>query len=364
MPDVSNGRRQELTRRRSIAPLRLASVIRHRLLKLLSPLLLVGAVACTPPGPDPSAPNVVLVVVDTLRADHLGTYGFPSDTSPALDALAAEAAIFERAIAASSHTAPSHASVMTSRPVRAHSIGYQNGTTRLEGGTTLAEYFEAAGYDTAAFIGNAVIRRQTGLDRGFALYDDELPEAERNRPNYFERTALRTTERAVAWLERERSQPYFLWVHYQDPHGPYTPPAPWQVGLEVPEVASEVPLRLLPHQSGKRGLPAYQYLGGPRDPRRYRELYAGEIRHFHTGLERLRAVVEATSPARETLWLITADQAKASTRTTSGSPTDASRLPTSPASRSSCAAPASSPAATTTSCTTSMFSPPCSHWQA
>ncbi len=272
---------------------------------LLIPLLC--ALGCAPAEPDPTAPDVVLIVVDTLRADYLGLYGFPGETSPRLDALATDAAIFERAIAASSLTAPSHASMMTSRFVRSHSIGYQNGTTRLAGGTTLAEAFEAAGYDTAAFIGNTVIGRQTGLDRGFALYDDKLPERERNRPDYFERTALPTTERALAWLERPRSAPYFLWVHYQDPHGPYTPPAPWSEGLEVPAVPGEAPLRLLPQNSGKRGLPAYQYLPGIREPQRYRERYAGEIRHFDTQLGRLMAAVEAASPERETVWLFTAD---------------------------------------------------------
>jgi arylsulfatase A-like enzyme len=138
------------------------------------------------------------VVVDTLRADRLGVYGFPAPVSPNLDALAARGVVFERAIAASTKTAPSVTSLLTSRWVGRHSVGALNGTTRLEGSETLAERLHAAGYATAAFIGNMVLKRRIGLDAGFDVYDDELPAREANRPDFFERPAGPTTERALA----------------------------------------------------------------------------------------------------------------------------------------------------------------------
>ena len=113
-------------------------------------LFLTGAaLSCAPEEP---TPNVLLVTVDTLRADYLGAYGFPANTSPNVDRLAQQGVLFERAIAASTLTAPSHASIMTSRYVREHSIGHGNGSTRLSDETTLAMLFADAGYDTAAFV--------------------------------------------------------------------------------------------------------------------------------------------------------------------------------------------------------------------
>ncbi len=145
-----------------------------------------------------SPPDVLLVTVDTLRADFVHSYGFEAETTPNIDALAARGVLFETAIAASTATVPSHASIMTSRYVREHSVGPFNGATRLEGAATLAEAFRAAGYETAAFVSNVVLKARTGLDRGFDLYDDELPVGETNRGSYFERVAGDTVERAVA----------------------------------------------------------------------------------------------------------------------------------------------------------------------
>jgi arylsulfatase A-like enzyme len=191
-------------------------------------VLLAGLVALGCGEPVPARrPDVLLVVIDTLRADYLGTYGFPLPTSPNLDRFADQAVVFERAIAASANTVPSHASLMTSRYVRQHSVGWVNGTTRLEGAVTLAERFHEAGYETGAFVSNFVLRRASGLDAGFDVYDDAFSSAEPNRPDYYERDAAATTARALAWLSERGAEPLFLFVHYQDPHGPYLPPAEW-----------------------------------------------------------------------------------------------------------------------------------------
>jgi len=255
---------------------------------LLVGFVLAGA-GCAPSGP----PDVLLVVVDTLRADHLGTYGFDAKVSPNVDALAARGVVFERAIAASARTTPSHASLMTSRFVAHHAVGERNGTTRLDGEETLALRLQAAGYATAAFVGNINLRRRVGLAAGFDLYDDELPDAEPNRPQFFERTAEKTTERALAWLAEQGEGPIFLWVHYQDPHGPYTPPPPFDAGFSEPAKAGEAPLPVLENDIGKQGIPAYQRFDDEHRPGEYRRRYAGEIAFFDASLGQLLAAFEA-----------------------------------------------------------------------
>jgi len=189
----------------------------HRTLAIAG-VWLAALAACepapqAPPGTEAAKPrSVLLITIDTLRADHVRAYGSEVAQTPSIDALAARGVLFENVIAAASVTAPSHASILTSRFSREHTIGTVNGTTRLVGGETLAEHFSQAGYDTAAFVGNFVLRPEIGLDRGFALYDADLPSAEANRPTRFERRAEATTRRALDWLRAPREQPFFLWV--------------------------------------------------------------------------------------------------------------------------------------------------------
>ena len=196
---------------------------------------------------------------------------------------------------------------MTSRFVREHSIGYLNGGTRLVGGPTLASVFRDAGYDTAAFISNSIIQSRVGLDAGFDVYDDALPDSERNRPYIFERTADATTARAVEWLAREATAPFFLWVHYQDPHGPYTPPEDLAARFDHPPRPGEKPLPRLDRQSGHRGIPAYQALPGLEYASQYRARYAAEIRYFDQGLARLLDAVDGREGEGGTVLLLTAD---------------------------------------------------------
>ena len=251
---------------------------------------LVFAMAGCTPG---ERPDVLLVVVDTLRADRLGSYGYAAETSPQLDAFAAGGVVFERALAASTLTAPSHASLMTSRWVGEHAIGTSNGTSRLDGEPTLAATLAAAGYETAAFVSNFVLRRYIGLDVGFDLYDDELPDVEANRPIYRERKAAETTERALAWLASRGERPIFLFVHYQDPHGPYAAPPPFDERFPELLVEAEPPLDVLPGQKGPGGIPAYQALPDERRPSAYKRRYAQEIASFDAELGRLLAAVRA-----------------------------------------------------------------------
>ncbi len=251
-------------------------------------------------------PNVLLVTIDTLRADHLGSYGFSLDTSPEIDALARESALFERAIAASAMTAPAHASILTSKYVREHSVGWMNGATRLSGAVTIAEVFRSQGYDTAAFVGNLMLQRRMGMDPGFDVYDDELPGSEKNRLLTKERIAERTVGRVRSWLAGKHERPFFLWVHLQDPHGPYTAPEGYLGRFELPRPKGEKPLKSLANDWAMDGIPAYQKLEGLEYPSQYRSRYSDEIFYADHWVGELLRSVEAVS-ARPPLVLLTAD---------------------------------------------------------
>lgn len=280
--------------------------------------LLVVALCCGACGEDDRAAeslpaSVLLLTIDTLRADHVGAYGYPEPISPNIDALAARGVVYERALAASSRTAPSHASILTGRHVRDHGIGSVNGATRIQDEPTLASLLATEGYDTAAFVSNTVLQRRTGLDKGFQLYDDALPEVEVNRGRVFERRAPATTANALAWLARAHS-PWLLWVHYNDPHGPYDAPPPHDRHPSLSGVAvgpargvSETPLPALDEQSGIGGIPAYQVLGDLRLPEQYRARYAAEIRFMDDSVGALLAAAERAAGEAGLLIVLTSD---------------------------------------------------------
>lgn len=249
-------------------------------------------------------PNVVLITIDTLRADHLHCYGQPLPTSPHIDAFAARSVVFERAIAASGYTGPAHSSIMTAKYPRRNSMGFSNGLLALAGVETLAEAFQQGGYATAAFVSNAVLGARSGLDRGFEVYDDQFPNVEGNRPAVSERLAPQTVERALAWLGRARTKPFFLWVHLQDPHGPYTPPAPYLERFHVPDVDGEPELAVVDDNAGQGGIPPYQVIDGLRRVSDYRRRYAGEIAYMDQSVGELIAAVEKHRPA---IVVLTAD---------------------------------------------------------
>jgi len=277
----------------------------HPALGLFAAALTLVLAGCRP---EDARRSVLLVTLDTLRADHLGAYGHPEPVSPRFDALAARGVLYERAVAASSRTAPAHATIMTSRYVRDHTVGHRNGATQLEAEHTLARTFRDAGFRTAAFVSNTMLRRRIGLHDGFEVFDDELPDRELTRFVY-ERHADKTAERALAWLESVDA-PWFLWVHYNDPHGPYTPPEAYRqfAGAAVGTVQrDDTPLEPLDRQRGFRGLPAYQVLGKLRRPSEYRALYAGEVRYADEALGRLVESAERAAGSGGLVLLVTAD---------------------------------------------------------
>ena len=179
-------------------------------------------------------PHVLLVTIDTLRADAVSAYGNPAASTPVLDALAARGARFTTAVANVPLTGPSHASILTGLiPVR-HGVRDNGGFVLPDEVPVLTERFRDAGYRTAAFVSGYPLVRRFGFGRGFDTYDDSLPHGnDPRRAPYVERSADRTTDLVLRWLEAPAvgeapaaggGTPWFLWVHYYDPHAPYEPP--------------------------------------------------------------------------------------------------------------------------------------------
>jgi choline-sulfatase len=184
----------------------------------------------------PARPNVLLVTLDTTRADRLGSYGYAGAATPHLDRLAAGGIRFTQAMSPAPLTLPAHASLMTGRNPYAHGVRNNGHFVLAADVPTLAERFAAAGYDTAAFVSSFVLDRQFGLARGFATYDDALdPPRGLADSLELERRGDRTVAAAAAWLAGRPatpSRPYFLWVHLYDAHDPYTPPASYRASFE------------------------------------------------------------------------------------------------------------------------------------
>lgn len=193
----------------------------------LGVLATVGPLALVPPRASAAEPpNILLVTVDTLRADHLGCYGSKDVRTPATDALAARGAIFARAFAHTPSTLPSHASILLGLTPNAHGVHDNSGFIVRDEFLTMAEWLKAQGYATAAFVGAFPLDSRFGLVQGFDVYDDEYGSQGPSDATFVERKADAVVDRALAWLER-RAGPWFLWVHVFDPHQPYEPPEPF-----------------------------------------------------------------------------------------------------------------------------------------
>ena len=185
-------------------------------------LIAATAVSCAR---DPR-PDLVLITVDTLRPDALGWVAGKNPT-PAIDALAAEGFRFPGAVSPAPLTLPSHTSILSGLSPRRHGVR-DNGQSLAGGLPLLPESLQNAGYRTGAFVSGYPLRRMFGLDRGFDTYQDEL--ATRSDGRWQDRPAAETTALALEWLrgvkKRDPRQPFFLWLHYYDPHAPYEPPEP------------------------------------------------------------------------------------------------------------------------------------------
>jgi len=187
----------------------------------------LAASACVPQTGESTPPSVLLVTLDTTRADHLGCYGSPFASTPNLDQLARDGVRFDDALSPVPLTLPSHASILTGMVPRRHGVR-NNALFRLgPEPAVLAGELQRHGYRTAAFVSAVVLDRITGLDRGFEHYDDSVRIGSRRAFNYKERAASQTNDAVFDHLE-SLTEPFFLWVHYFDPHLPFEPPEPFR----------------------------------------------------------------------------------------------------------------------------------------
>lgn len=189
--------------------------------------------------PDASTYNVLLITLDTTRADHLGCYGYAPAKTPDLDRLAREGVRFSRAYCPAPLTLPSHVSIMTGLYPVTHGIR-NNGHDLPSGIRTLAQILKAKGYATAAFVSSFSVDSRFGLDRGFDVYDDTFRAESPFKTQNAERRAEETFARFSRWLENNAKGRFFGWVHYFDPHLPYDPPSPFKEGFEKDPYDGEI----------------------------------------------------------------------------------------------------------------------------
>jgi arylsulfatase A-like enzyme/predicted Zn-dependent protease len=185
-------------------------------------------------------PNILLVTIDTLRADHVGAYGHRTATTPVIDALAARGVLFEHAFTSVPATLAAHATILTGRIPPHHGVRGNSFYKLPDTVPTLATALAAHGYRTGAVIGAAVLNHQFGLNRGFSSYDDQTDSARAN-VLIAERSASAVVTNAISWLsEGSPSAPFFLWVHLFDPHDPYVPPEPFKTQFSASPYDGEI----------------------------------------------------------------------------------------------------------------------------
>ena len=198
----------------------------------LGPLLLACPVflaAFAQAAPPPST-NVVFITIDTLRADHLGCYGYKEIRTPHLDALAADSLRFERAYSSVPVTLPSHTVMFTGTYPTLNGMHDFSGNKLGPNQTTLAAVLKAAGYTTGAVLGSAVLDSRFGLNRGFDFYYDHFDFSRLQESNLdeMERPGNAVADQALDWLSKNSQKKFFLWMHLYDPHYPYQPPEPFR----------------------------------------------------------------------------------------------------------------------------------------
>ncbi len=253
--------------------------------------------------PGPQKPSVLLITIDTLRADHLSMYGYDRDTTPNLSRLAETAAVYEDAFSVLPETSPAFASMLTGRwPAE---LGIRGNTWPLgEDATTLAEVLSAADYQTAGFVsGFPLTRKFSGLHQGFDLFDDTMTDPRGGTPNV-QRLARKTTDAALAWFGGLDDRPFFLWAHYYDPHGDYNPGPELGRTWIGESTGPEVPLDKMP---------AYQRFEGITDAATYIALYDAEILKTDAQVGRLLDALAQTGRFDDTLIIVTADHGESLT---------------------------------------------------
>lgn len=275
--------------------------------------------SCSPTLPE--VERIVLVTFDTLRADHLGCYGYPRPTSPFIDQLAARGQIFRQAYTPMPTTIPAHAALFTSRyPVQLNVV--KNGHVLDGGYTTLAEQLRENGFFTGAFTAVNHLFGPANLDQGFDYFQEpELADDVLYDP------ANRVVDRVISWLdEKSPANDLFLWIHFFDPHGPYRPPDRYlqEIGFKTekeksawrryllkekkidPGFFASLPDMLIQESIDCGGNDPGEWNGEERMVR-INNAYDGEVRFIDSQLKRLHNYFERRGLAKGTAWIITSD---------------------------------------------------------
>jgi arylsulfatase len=272
------------------------------LLGIVAPILFVLAHHRSSP---PS--NVLLITVDTLRADHLGCYGYSRPTSPNIDALARNSVVFEDAHCQVPKTNPSLASLFSGLYPQNHK-DLRLRLTLPSSVQTLAGRLAAAGWNTAGIVGQFNLVRRSGLAQGFETYIDDFPHASDSAaPGRFrtgsEKRAEDLTDLALGWLKDHSDSRFFLWIHYVDPHAPYDPPPPFDTSMPSEGYPNTVLERAQIHD---------QAFDPPHyDLAHYERRYDGAIRYVDEHIGRLLAGLARLGVERRTLVVFTADHGEA-----------------------------------------------------
>ena len=289
-------------------------------------LILVTA-ACGSGDPEESADNslsVVLVSIDTLRADHLGCYGYDRPTTPNIDSFAAEGVLFEQCVNTGGGTLPVHLSMLTSLAPAVHGVFPGNGRALAEGHTTLAEALHDAGYATAAFVDGGYLSGNFGFTQGFDLYFDRNYKGLIGRiESYFDDGGLaELLPRTLAWVSRHRKRPFFVFLHTYDTHSavlrlPYESPPPFLNrfvdsgysgsfdGCRANRCASE--LLLWHNQARREEALASNELFTSEEMEYTVALYDGAIAYVDHQIGLLLAALEEFGVAQRTLVVLTSD---------------------------------------------------------
>ncbi|MCE9593851.1 MAG: sulfatase-like hydrolase/transferase [Planctomycetes bacterium] len=269
-------------------------------------------------------PNVVLISIDTLRADALEPWGATRPTSPHLSALAQESWVFQHAYSQAGVTAPSHMSLLTSLYPTVHGVSNlsvsgkrlaaadaeQAKAIRVDAKVeTLATVLTRNGWRSAAFTGGGNVSRELGFDQGFEEFDDSPSNGvDGNDGPWFDETHV------AAWIEKHRAEPFFLFVHTWIPHTPYLPPAPWNTefdpGYQGPIVSSREAFDALP-DADDPVLPAKLLRAidrkNPAEVAHLRALYDGDVRYADESVGKVLAALDAHGLSDETIVVIVSD---------------------------------------------------------
>jgi arylsulfatase A-like enzyme len=243
-------------------------------------------------------PNILFITLDTVRADHLSSYGYARQTSPTLDRLAQEGVRFAHSYSHSEHTNPSHLTMLTGLYPRSHGIANNHTTVPLEI-TTIPERLQEVGFHTAGVVSAYHLGPVLNMDQGFT--DFFSCERERRRGDI-------TTEIALEWLLEQGQEPFFLWVHYFDPHAPYLPPGPYAslhdaTSVFAPYRRPMTELRLPANWVQRYG----DWPAAAEDVAEVIAQYDGAITYADAQVARLLAHLEEQGLSDHTIVIVTAD---------------------------------------------------------